>query len=448
MIDLKFEAYKNSIENKLHHTSMGKVSEVIGLIIQVEGLEVFVGEVCEIIIKSSKKTVLAEVVGFRGGKVILMPLDEVDGIGPGCLVKPTGKSFKIEISDELLGRTLDGLGRPMDKMTLEKGVMFDVNRTPPNPFDRRKIEDVMSTGIKAIDGMLTCGEGQRIGIFAGSGVGKSTLLGMMARYCDADINIIALIGERGREVLEFIEKDLGEEGYKRSVVVCATSDQPPLVRLKGAFVATAIAEFFRDQGKKVVLMMDSVTRFAMAQREIGLATGEPPTTRGYTPSVFAMMPKLLERSGMSKLGSITAFYTVLVEGDDMNEPIADSVRGILDGHIVLSRDIAAKNHFPAIDIQNSVSRIMKEIIDDDHYNLAGQLKENLSIYKESEDLINVGAYVEGSNPSIDKAITLNRPINGFLRQNIDEKYSYEETLELLKHLKLDHKPEEEVEADE
>lgn len=439
MIDIKFKDYKNLIESKLHHTSIGKVSEVIGLIIQVEGLEVFIGEVCEIIIKSSKKIVLGEVVGFKSGKVILMPLDEIDGIGPGCLVRPTGKSFKVEISDELLGRTLDGLGRPMDKKPLENGVLFDVNRTPPNPFERRKIEDVMSTGIKAIDGILTCGEGQRIGIFAGSGVGKSTLLGMMARYCDADINIIALVGERGREVLEFIEKDLGEEGYKRSVVVCATSDQPPLVRLKGAFVATAIAEYFRDQGQKVVLMMDSVTRFAMAQREIGLATGEPPTTRGYTPSVFAMMPKLLERSGMSKKGSITAFYTVLVEGDDMNEPIADAVRGILDGHIVLSRDIAAKNHFPAIDIQNSVSRIMKEIVDEDHFQLSGKLKENLSIYRESEDLINVGAYVKGSNPLIDKAIALNRPINNFLRQNIGEKYSYRESLDLLRALKLNQK---------
>lgn len=439
MIDINFKEYKNLIENKAHYTNMGKVSEVIGLIIQVEGLEVFIGEVCEIIIKSSKKIVLAEVVGFKDGKVILMPLGEIEGIGPGCLVIPTGKSFKVEINDKLLGRTLDGLGRPMDKESLGKSTLYDVNRTPPNPFERRKIEDVMSTGIKAIDGILTCGEGQRIGIFAGSGVGKSTLLGMMARYCDADINVIALIGERGREVLEFIEKDLGEEGYKRSVVVCATSDQPPLVRLKGAFVATAIAEYFRDQGKRVVLMMDSVTRFAMAQREIGLATGEPPTTRGYTPSVFAMMPKLLERSGMSDKGSITAFYTVLVEGDDMNEPIADAVRGILDGHIVLSRDIAAKNHFPAIDIQNSVSRIMKEIVDENHFDLAGKLKENLSIYKESEDLINVGAYVKGSNPLIDKAIKLNSGINSFLRQGIDENYQYKETLDLLKTLNLDQK---------
>ena len=434
LLDIPFEIYGQAIKRKKHYTIMGKVTQVIGLIIQVEGLEVFIGELCEILIKSSEKVVQAEVVGFKGHTVLLMPLAELEGIGPECLVRPTGKSLKVKISDDLLGRTLDGLGNPMDKNISIKGKLYDINRKPPNPFERRKIEKVMSTGIKAIDGTLTCGEGQRIGIFAGSGVGKSTLLGMMAKYSDADVNVIALIGERGREVLEFIQKDLGPEGYKKSVVVCATSDQPPLVRLKGAFVATTIAEYFRDQGKKVVLMMDSVTRFAMAQREIGLATGEPPTTRGYTPSVFALLPKLLERSGMSKNGSITAFYTVLVEGDDMNEPIADAVRGILDGHIILSRKIAAKNHFPAIDIQNSVSRIMKEIVSEEHYETAGKLKENLAIYSDSEDLINVGAYIKGSNPIIDKAIDLNIPINDFLKQGIDEKYSYVETLEILKSL--------------
>lgn len=434
LLNIPFEAYGQAIKRKNHYTIMGKVTQVIGLIIQVEGLEVFIGELCEILIKSSDKVVPAEVVGFRGHTVLLMPLAELEGIGPECLVRPTGKSLKVKVSDDLLGRTLDGLGNPMDKNISIEGKFYDINRKPPNPFERRKIEKVMSTGIKAIDGTLTCGEGQRIGIFAGSGVGKSTLLGMMAKYSDADVNVIALIGERGREVLEFIQKDLGPEGYKKSVVVCATSDQPPLVRLKGAFVATTIAEYFRDQGKKVVLMMDSVTRFAMAQREIGLATGEPPTTRGYTPSVFALLPKLLERSGMSKNGSITAFYTVLVEGDDMNEPIADAVRGILDGHIILSRKIAAKNHFPAIDIQNSVSRIMKEIVSEEHYETAGKLKENLAIYSDSEDLINVGAYIKGSNPIIDKAIDLNIPINDFLKQGIDEKYSYVETLEILKSL--------------
>lgn len=432
MFKVPFDAYTNLIGNKDHFTKLGKVTQVIGLIIQVEGLEVFVGEVCEIKIKSSGKTVLAEVVGFKDKSVLLMPLDETSGIGPGCLVKPTGHSLKIRISDDLLGHTLDGLGRPFDLDLETEGELYDVDRSPPNPFERKKIEDVMSTGIKAIDGLLTVGEGQRIGIFAGSGVGKSTLLGMIARYCEADVNVITLVGERGREVKEFIENDLGPEGYKKSVVVCATSDQPPLVRLKGAFVGTAIAEYFRDQGKKVMLMMDSVTRFAMAQREIGLATGEPPTTKGYTPSVFAKLPQLLERSGMSKDGSITAFYTVLVEGDDMNEPIADAVRGILDGHIVLSRKIAAKNHYPSIDIGSSVSRIMKEIVSDEHYKLSGDLKESLATYGESEDLINVGAYVNGSNPQIDRAIELHRPINNFLRQNVDQHYGYEETLVKLK----------------
>ena len=434
MFNIPFEEYSNSIKKKDYYLKMGKVTQVIGLIIQVEGLQVFVGEVCEIFIKSMDKIVLSEVVGFKDKSVLLMPLDELSGIGPGCLVRPTGQSLKVRINDELLGHTLDGLGRPIDMDITLNGDLYSVDRSPPNPFDRRKIEDIMSTGVKAIDGVLTCGEGQRIGIFAGSGVGKSTLLGMIARYCEADVNVIALVGERGREVVEFIEKDLGPDGYKKSVVVCATSDQPPLVRLKGAFVATAIAEYFRDQGKKVMLMMDSVTRFAMAQREIGLATGEPPTTKGYTPSVFAMLPKLLERSGMSKTGSITAFYTVLVEGDDMNEPIADSVRGILDGHIVLSRKIAAKNHFPAIDIQSSISRIMKEIVPEEHYKLVGELKENISTYEESEDLINVGAYVKGSNPRIDRAIALNAPINKFLKQNVNEQFIYEESLVLLRDL--------------
>lgn len=436
MLNLPFEEYGQIIKRKKYYTTLGKVTQVIGLIIQVEGLETFIGEVCKVYIKSSgpEKTVLTEVVGFKDTTVLLMPLDDIKGIGPGCLVKPTGRSLKVNISEELLGKTVDGLGRPVDKNGLIKGEAYDIDREPPSPFERRRIEKVMSTGVKAIDGLLTCGEGQRIGIFAGSGVGKSTLLGMLARHCDADVNVIGLIGERGREVIEFIENSLGEEGYKKSVVVCATSDQPPLVRLKGAFVATAIAEYFRDQGKKVMLLMDSVTRFAMAQREIGLATGEPPTTRGYTPSVFALLPKLLERSGMSKEGSITAFYTVLVEGDDMNEPIADATRGILDGHIVLSRKIAAKNHFPAIDIKNSVSRIMKEIVDDKHYELAGEVKENLAIYTESEDLISVGAYIKGKNLALDKAVELNGPISNFLRQEVDEKYSYEETLELLENI--------------
>ncbi|WP_373471064.1 flagellar protein export ATPase FliI [Carnobacterium alterfunditum] len=434
MFDIPFETYHNQLDRKSYHLKLGKVSQVTGLIIKVEGLDAFVGEVCEILIKSSGRVALSEVVGFVNEMVLLMPLDELEGIGPGCLVKPTGKTLKVEISEKLLGNTLDGLGRPMDTSLKVDGTFYDVNRSSPNPFKRKKIQDVMPTGIKAIDGTLTVGEGQRIGIFAGSGVGKSTLLGMMARYIEADVIVIGLIGERGREVLEFIEKDLGEEGYRKSVVVCATSDMPPLVRLKGASVATTIAEYFRDQGKKVVLMMDSVTRVAMAQREIGLATGEPPTTKGYTPSVFTTLPKLLERSGMSETGSITAFYTVLVEGDDMNEPIADSVRGILDGHIVLSRKIASENRYPAIDIQNSISRLMKDIVVEKHSAAAGKLKENMAIYADSKDLIDVGAYRKGSNPSVDRAVQLNTPIKDFLKQRVDERYAFDEVVDQLNTL--------------
>ena len=434
MFEIPFETYHKQIRKKKFYLKMGKVSQVTGLIIRVEGLEAFIGEVCEIQIRSTGTTVLSEVVGFVDATVLLMPLDEIDGIGPGCLVRPTGKTLQIEVSDELLGTTLDGLGRPMDQTKQLNGVPFKVNRSAPDPFRRNRIEQVIPTGIKAIDGLLTIGEGQRVGIFAGSGVGKSTLLGMIARYCEADVIVIGLIGERGREVLEFIEKDLGEEGYRKSVVVCATSDSPPLVRLKGAYVATAIAEYYRDQGKKVILMMDSVTRVAMAQREIGLATGEPPTSKGYTPSVFTVLPKLLERSGMSEHGSITAFYTVLVEGDDMNEPIADAVRGILDGHIILSRKIAAENQYPAIDVQNSVSRLMKDIVPESHSRAAGMLKENMAIYAEAKDLIDVGAYQKGSSPEIDRAISLAPVIKNFLRQRVDEPHSHDEIVTTLQNL--------------
>lgn len=434
MFEIPFETYHKQIRQKKFYLKLGKVSQVTGLIIRVEGLDAFIGEVCEIQIRSTGTTVLSEVVGFVDATVLLMPLDEIDGIGPGCLVRPTGKTLQIEVSDELLGTTLDGLGRPMDHKKQLNGVPFKVNRSAPDPFRRNKIDQVIPTGIKAIDGMLTIGEGQRVGIFAGSGVGKSTLLGMIARYCEADVIVIGLIGERGREVLEFIEKDLGEEGYRKSVVVCATSDSPPLVRLKGAYVATAIAEYYRDQGKKVILMMDSVTRVAMAQREIGLATGEPPTSKGYTPSVFTVLPKLLERSGMSEHGSITAFYTVLVEGDDMNEPIADAVRGILDGHIILSRKIAAENHYPAIDVQNSVSRLMKDIVPESHSRAAGMLKENMAIYAEAKDLIDVGAYRKGSSPEIDRAISLAPIIKNFLKQRVDEPHSHNEIVDTLQNL--------------
>lgn len=432
-MNFPFERYAQILEKEQLQLRMGKVKKVIGLIIHAVGLKVFVGEVCDILI-SEENRIPAEVVGFEDDGVLLMPLGDLQGIGPGCLVLPTGKALVVKVGDDLLGTTLDGLGRPMDGEARRLEGYGDINRMPPNPFQRKKIKAVMSTGVKAIDGLLTVGEGQRIGIFAGSGVGKSTLLGMISRYCDADVNVIGLIGERGREVLEFIQRDLGDEGYRRSVVICATSDQPPLVRLKGAYVATAIAEYFRDQGKKVMFMMDSVTRFAMAQREIGLAIGEPPTTRGYTPSVFAALPKLLERSGMSQDGSITAFYTVLVEGDDMNEPIADAVRGILDGHIVLTRKLAGKNHFPAIDVQQSVSRVMKEIVTKEHYDYAGKLKENISRYQESEDLINVGAYAKGRNPEVDRAIELKVPIDQFLRQSVEDSWTYDKTVSALKDL--------------
>lgn len=422
---------KKKLIKKNYATTFGKVSQVVGLIIKVEGLDVFVGEVCEIEIAKSKKIVNAEVVGFVNKTVLLMPLDELNGIGPGCLVRPTGAALEVEIHDDLLGKTLDGLGRVLTGETKGSSVKYPVDQESPDPFKRRRIADVMSTGVKAIDGILTVGEGQRLGIFAGSGVGKSTLLGMIARNCEADVIVIGLIGERGREVTEFIENDLGPEGYKKSVIVCATSDQPPLVRLKGAFVATAVAEYYRDQGKKVILMMDSVTRFAMAQREIGLATGEPPTSKGYTPSVFAMLPRLLERSGMSDKGSITAFYTVLVEGDDMNEPIADAVRGILDGHVVLSRKIAGENHYPAIDIQQSLSRLMKSIVSKEQNEQAGRLKENMAIYADAKDLIDIGAYKVGTNPKVDQAIELQSDIKKFLVQKVDEPSSYKETVQSL-----------------
>ena len=415
-------------KTKRLYTIYGKVSEVVGLIIKVDGLDAFVGEICEIYVKNLNTIAMSEVVGFVKNTVLLMPLGELAGIGPGCLVRAIGQTLMVKISEEMLGSTLDGLGRPIDGKVFSKTQEYPVSQDSPDPFQRKPIANVMRTGIRAIDGLMTVGEGQRMGIFAGSGVGKSTLLGMIARYCDADVIVIGLIGERGREVKEFIENDLGEEGYKKSVVVCATSDSPPLVRLKGAHVATAIAEYFRDQGKRVVLMMDSVTRFAMAQREIGLSIGEPPTTKGYTPSVFTALPKLLERSGMSNKGSVTAFYTVLVEGDDMNEPIADAVRGILDGHILLSRKIASQNHYPAIDVQNSLSRLMKSLVPDEQYKRAGELKENLATYQESKDLIDIGAYKHGSNAVIDYAISLHHPIDNFLKQKVDEFSEYDQTV--------------------
>jgi flagellum-specific ATP synthase len=426
MISIDFEGILNNLDEINFNHYEGRVKKVIGLTIEVEGIRAFVGELCTIY-NEKNKPIKCEVVGFKDDSVILMPLGELIGISPGCKVVPEGRPLSVKCSDELLGKMLDGLGIPFDGKEISGGQYYPLDNAPPDPMRRRRIKEVLPTGVRAIDGFLTCGDGQRIGIFAGSGVGKSTTLGMIAREAEADVNVISLIGERGREVLDFIEKDLGPEGMKRSVVVCATSDQPALVRIKGALTATAIAEYFRDKGKKVILMMDSVTRFAMAQREVGLAIGEPPATKGYTPSVFAMLPRLMERAGTSEKGSITAFYTVLVDGDDFNEPIADAVRGILDGHIVLSRALAHKNHYPAIDILNSVSRLMPSIAEDVHKEVSSFARDLLATYKESEDLINIGAYARGSNRKIDMAIDYHDFIISFLKQGIDEKSTYEES---------------------
>lgn len=413
----------------------GYVSQVIGLTIESIGPAVKLGELCKIFTLKGAEPILAEVVGFREKKVLLMPLGEMEGIGPGSKVEAMGTTMEVKVGEGLLGRILDGLGNPIDgKGPLIYNKTYPVTASPPNPLLRTKIEDPLELGVKAIDGLLTCGNGQRIGIFAGSGVGKSTLLGMIARNTKADINVIALIGERGREVREFIENDLQEEGLRRSVVVVATSDQPALIRMKGALLATSIAEYFRDKGKNVILMMDSLTRFSMAQREVGLAIGEPPVTRGYTPSVFAVLPKLLERSGTSDKGAITGLYTVLVDGDDMNEPIADTVRGILDGHIVLSRKIANRNHYPAIDILASISRVMPNVVDNEHMQLSGQIKELMSVYNNSEDLINIGAYIQGTNKKIDEAINKIDVINGFLKQERGEKTSLEDAIHMMKYI--------------
>ncbi|MGL4847506.1 MAG: flagellar protein export ATPase FliI [Clostridium sp.] len=431
MINIDFESLKGKALEVNPIFVTGVVKKVIGLTIEVKGIRAFVGEKC-IIYNERNKEIPAEVVGFKSNYVILMPLGELSGISPGCKVIKTEKPLNVKCSEDLLGKILDGLGNPLSKEEI-KGKAYSLENEPPDPLKRKRIKEILETGVRAIDGFLTCGEGQRIGIFAGSGVGKSTTLGMIAREAKADVNVIALIGERGREVLEFIEKDLGPEGMKKTVVVCATSDKPALIRIKGALTATAIAEYFRDEGKKVILMMDSVTRFAMAQREVGLAIGEPPAQKGYTPSVFAMLPKLMERAGTSDKGSITAFYTVLVDGDDFNEPIADTVRGILDGHIVLSRSLAHKNHYPAIDILNSVSRLMSQIATDDHKKAASIGRELLASYKEAEDLINIGAYVKGSNKKVDMAINYHDYLESFLKQGIEEKSNFNQSIDNLIH---------------
>lgn len=413
----------------------GKVLRVIGLLIESEGPATHIGEVCYIHATTNGQPILAEVVGFSNENIILMPYAEVTEIGPGCLVEATGQPLMVKIGKGLIGHVIDPLGHRLDGMSLPSGLTnYATERTPPNPMSRKPIDEPIQVGVKAIDAMLTVGKGQRIGIFAGSGVGKSILLGMIARSSSADINVIALVGERGREVREFVERDLGEEGLKRTIVVAATSDQPALMRIKGAYTATAISEYFREQGYNVNLMMDSVTRVAMAQREIGLATGEPPTTKGYTPSVFATLPKLLERTGTSARGSITAFYTVLVDGDDMNEPIADTVRGILDGHFILSRKLAERGQYPSIDILQSVSRVMHHIIEDKHKKSAEQVRSLMALYEENKDLIQIGAYKPGTDKQIDTAITYNPKINQFLQQEINEQCSLEDTVKMLKNL--------------
>ncbi len=427
----KYENAATSITN----TKMGRVSQVVGLTIESIGPDVGIGSLCNIKATVYSNSIKAEVVGFRDNNILLMPLGSMEGIGPGSLVEATDKPLKINVSNDLLGRVLNGLGEPMDDLGfLENGDKFSVTNKPPTPMSRKRISDVVPLGVKVIDGLLTVGKGQRVGIFAGSGVGKSTLLGMIARNTKADINIIALIGERGREVREFIEKDLGEEGLKRSVLVVATSDEPALVRLKAAEVATSIAEYFRSQGRDALLLMDSLTRYSMAQREVGLASGEPPVMKGYTPSVFAMMPKLLERAGTSSVGSITGLYTVLVDGDDLSEPITDTARGILDGHIVLNRKIANKNQYPAIDVLASVSRVMGDIVSDEHKQLANNIKGLLATYREAEDLINVGAYQKGTNPRIDEAIDKYEKIYQFLIQGVHEKVEFQDTIARMKEI--------------
>lgn len=420
---------------KTYFTSLGKVTKIVGLTIESVGPKAKLNDLCRIIIDEEKEiSVLAEVVGFRDKRLLLMPFDNVEGIGVGCVVENTGHPLSILAGEELLGHTLDGIGRPTDGGVITTGTEYPVETQPPDPMSRKIIDEVLPLGVKAVDGLITVGKGQRIGIFAGSGVGKSTLLGMFARNTRADINVIALIGERGREVREFVERDLGEEGMKRSVVVVATSDKPALIRNKAAKTATAIAEYFRDQGKDVLLMMDSLTRFSMAQREIGLASGEPPVTRGYPPSVYSEMPKLLERAGTSAKGSITGLYTVLVDGDDFNEPITDTARSILDGHIMLSRKLGHKNHYPAIDILQSISRVMSAIATNEHKELAGKLKNVLATYSDAEDLINIGAYKSGSNREIDYAVQKIDAVNAFLMQKTDEKFQFDEELELLRQL--------------
>ncbi len=410
----------------------GKISKVQGMTIEAVGLTCSIGDICHVILNKTLETIVCEVVGVAEEKTYLMPYQETDDIGYGCSVINTGEKMAISVSDDIVGRTVDALGLPIDNgPPLSKGSLVAINGVHSNPLERPPINEIMKLGVKAIDGLLTIGKGQRIGIFAGSGVGKSTLMGMIARNVQSEINVIALVGERGREVVEFINRDLGPEGLKRSVLVVATSDQPAMMRYKCAQTATAIAEHFQRQGKDVLLMMDSLTRFAMTQREIGLNIGEAPVARGYTPSIYSALPKLLERSGNFEKGSITGIYTVLVEGDDTNEPVADTVRSIVDGHIFLSRDIASKNHYPAIDVLGSVSRLMNGIVTQEQRNIANKLRNMMALYKENEDLISIGAYKAGTNPQLDNALQHIEKINQFLTQEVDEKIEFNKTVNLM-----------------
>ncbi len=429
--------YLRLVENLSTYRIKGRVTELTGLVVKAVAPGVRVGELCFIESLHKKIPIKAEVVGFKDREVLLMPLGELEGIGPGNDVIPTGNCLTVRVGENLLGRVLNGMGDPMDTET--KGPLllteeYPVMAPPPDPLQRQRILNPISVGVKAIDALLTCGEGQRVGLFAAAGVGKSTTIGMIARNTAAEVNVICLVGERGREVRDFLEHDLGDEGLSRSVVVVATSDQPSLVRCKAAYVATAIAEYFRDQGKSVLLMMDSVTRFARALREIGLAIGEPPARQGFTPSVFSTLPKLLERSGNSDKGSITAFYTILVEGDDMTEPVADEVRSILDGHIVLSRELANRGHYPAINVSESVSRVMTAVADPDHIEAARKLKEVVASYEKERDLILIGAYEQGSDPKVDYAIEKIDEVNNFLKQSTDERFDFQDSVEQLKSI--------------
>ncbi|SFF70457.1 type III secretion system ATPase, FliI/YscN [Halobacillus alkaliphilus] len=430
------DTYLQVIDQSDTFKRYGRIHRVVGLMVESKGPEASIGDLCYIHSHSDRnQSIAAEVVGFNRENILLMPYKEMRDISPGSLVEATGEPMKVKTGTGLIGKILDATGQPLDGRSLPKGLtMYPTDQSPPNPLSRPTIKEPIQVGVRAIDSLLTVGKGQRVGIFAGSGVGKSTLMGMISRNSSADLNVIALIGERGREVREFIENDLGEEGLKRSIVIVATSDQPALMRTKGAYTATAISEYFRDLGYNVNLMMDSVTRFAMAQREIGLATGEPPTTKGYTPSVFALLPKLLERTGTSSKGTITAFYTVLVDGDDLNEPVSDTVRGILDGHFVLDRNLAEQGQFPAINILRSISRVMKQITSDEHKQSAERLRALLARYEENSELIQIGAYKKGSSKDIDQAIHYHPSIINFLKQGVQEPSSFEGSQDLLKQL--------------